>query len=59
MFGEGGLQEKKAMEEAKKIIKDSIIDSIDYFWQSTSSTLNIKSRNIRREKKFIWNDTKD
>jgi hypothetical protein len=31
MFGEGGLQEKKAMEEAKKIIKDSIIDSIDYF----------------------------
>jgi hypothetical protein len=47
------------MEEAKKIIKDSIIDSIDYFWQSTSSTLNIKSRNIRREKKFIWNDTKD
>jgi len=41
-FGEGGLQAKRAMEEAKKIIKDSIIDFIDYFLQKTSSTSTLR-----------------
>jgi hypothetical protein len=41
-FGEGGLQAKRAMEEEKKIIKDSIIDFIDYFLQKTSSTSTLR-----------------